>query len=263
MGFFRAALCLVTAVGASTLVLQADAAPAEVGLAEVVARVKPSVVAVGTYQKNRSPPFVFRGTGFVVGDGTLIATAAHVVAETLSTENRETMMILMQAAGTLGAQGREAKSIAVDKTHDVALLRIGGNPLPIVELGDADAVRDGQSVAFTGFPIGTALGFYPATHRGIVAAHTPVVLPSANAARLDSRVIHGLKEGPFVLFQLDATAFPGHSGSPLYDAATGEVVGIVNMGAVKGMKDSAIGQPSGLSFAVPIQHLRELMRTVR
>ena len=55
-------------------------------LPEALARVKPSVVAVGTFQKMRNPRFIFRGTGFAVDDGTLIATAAHVVPEALQTE---------------------------------------------------------------------------------------------------------------------------------------------------------------------------------
>ena len=88
-------------------------------------------------------------------------------------------------------------------------------------------------------------------------------MPAPNASSLDGRVIQGIKASPFVLFQLDATTFPGHSGSPLYDGASGEVVGIVNMGFLKGTKDTAVGQPSGISFAVPISHLQELIRSVR
>jgi len=243
--------------------LLAGGARAEADLSEVIARVKPSIVAIGTFQKTRSPPFLFRGTGFVVGDGTLIATAAHVVAEALQTDNRETMMILASVPGSRDPQGREAKAIAVDKVHDVALLRITGTPLATLTIGNSDAVRDGSSVAFTGFPLGTALGFYPVTHRGIVASHAPVALPAPNAANLDGRVIQGIKANPFLLFQLDATTFPGHSGSPLYNGASGEVVGIVNMGFLKGTKDTAVGQPSGISFAVPISHLQELIGSVR
>src|SRR6185312_6228126 len=115
---------------------------------------------------------------------------------------------------------------------------------------NSETVPDGLSVAFTGFPIGTALGFYPVTHRGIVASHAPVALPAPNASSLDGRVIQGSKSNPFVLFQLDATTYPGHSGSPLYDGTSGEVVGIVNLGFLKGPKDTAVGQPSGISFAV-------------
>jgi serine protease Do len=262
--FLRVASRFLAVVAcASTLVLSAGPARAEQSLAVTIARLKPGIVAVGTFQKTRSPPFLFRGTGFAVADGTLIATAAHVVAESMQSENRETMMVLVQVAGAKEPQGREATAIAVDKIHDVALLRITGTPVPTLSLGASDMVRDGQLVAFTGFPLGTALGFYPTTHRGIVAAQVPAVIPSANAGRLDARVIQGIKAGSFVLYQLDATAFPGHSGSPLYDGASGDVVGIVNMGFVKGTKDAAVGQPSGISFAVPVQYLRDLIGNTR
>jgi serine protease Do len=202
--------------------LGGNVAPAQTGRADAVARLKPAVVAVGTFQKTRSPPFVFRGTGFAVDDGTLIATAAHVVVDKLRAEDRETMMVLVQVPGKREPHGREAKAIAVDRAHDLALLRITGAPLPTVTFGNSDAVRDGQSIAFTGFPLGTALGFHPVTHRGIIASSTPIAMPGANAARLDARVIQGLKAGPFVLFQLDATAYPGHSGARSTTAIPGK-----------------------------------------
>jgi S1-C subfamily serine protease len=251
-------LARATLVLASVLAIPS----AQGGLTDAIERVKPSVVVVGTFQKTRSPPFVFRATGFAVGDGTLVGTAAHAVPDTLQTEPPETMMVLVGVPGAREPQAREAKTVAVDRVHDVALLRIGGAPLPVATLGDSSAVRDGLVVAFTGFPIGNALGFYPVTHRGIVSSRPPIALPSSTARQLDSRVIRGVKAGPFTLFQLDATAYPGHSGSPLYDAETGEVIGVVNM-AVKATKDAAIGQATGISFAVPIQYLQELMRGSR
>lgn len=237
--------------------------PLRAGLPEAVERIKPSVVAVGTYVKTRSPPFVFRGTGFAVEDGTLIATNAHVVPETLQTESQETMMVLVPVPGGRTGQAREAKAIAVDKEHDLALLRISGARVPAVTLGDSAAVRDGQSIAFTGFPLGNALGFNPVTHRGIVASQPPIAIPGPTAQQLDPRIVRSLKSGPFTLFQLDATAYPGHSGSPLYDPDSGEVIGVVNMTLVKGIKDAAVGQPSGISVAVPVQFLQELIRRSR
>jgi len=233
------------------------------GLPEAIERVKPAIVAVGTFQKMRSPAFVFRGTGFAVDDGTLVATNAHVLPAALQPANGETMMVLVHVPGAKAPQPREAKVIATDKEHDLALLRISGAPLPAVTFGNSESVRDGQSIALTGFPIGNALGFYPVTHRGIIAALTPIAIPAATASGLDARVVRSLKSGPFVLFQLDATVYPGHSGSPLYDAETGEVIGIVNMGMLKGMKDTAVGQPSGISFAVPARYLQELLRAPR
>ncbi len=44
---------------------------------------------------------------------------------------------------------------------------------------------------------------------------------------------------------------------------SGEVIGIVNMVFVKGTKEAALSQPSGISFAVPSRHLRELLGSIR
>ena len=256
----RSLACVATALLVLSL---AGIVPVQAGLPEALARIKPSVVAVGTFQKMRSPSFVFRGTGFAVGDGTLIATNAHVLPATLQSEPPETIVVLVHMPGAVEPQPREAKAIVFDREHDLVLLRMSGAPLPPVGFGDSGAARDGQSIAFTGFPIGNSLGFYPVTHRGVIASLTPIAIPSATANRLDARIVRGLKSGPFMLFQLDATAYPGHSGSPLYDAETGEVIGIVNMGMLKGTKDAAVGQPSGISFAVPAQFLQEMLRALR
>jgi S1-C subfamily serine protease len=55
-------------------------------LPDTIAKVKSSVVAIGTFQKTRRPPSVFRGTGFVIGDGLYVATNAHVLPEKLDQE---------------------------------------------------------------------------------------------------------------------------------------------------------------------------------
>ena len=55
--------------------------PASAELADVVAAVRPSVVAVGLYSALTSPRFTFRGTGFVVGDGLTLVTNAHVLPD--------------------------------------------------------------------------------------------------------------------------------------------------------------------------------------
>jgi S1-C subfamily serine protease len=123
-------------------------------------------------------------------------------------------------------------------------------------------VKDGTEIALTGFPIGNAFGFHPVTHRGIVSSQPPIALASPNAKALDSRVILGVKAGAYVVFQLDATAYPGHSGSPVYDVNTGDVIGVLNI-TLKATKDAAVGYATGISFAVPIQYVQELMRGLR
>src|SRR6266567_2861518 len=168
------------ALGTLLLCVLATTAVAETALA-TIERVKSSIVAIGTYQRTRSPSFQFRATGFAVGDGTLIATNAHALPVTLDAEHRETLAIAIPGPGR-EPQIREARQVGADVGSDLALLRIGGQALPTLRVGDSDSVREGQSIFFTGFPIGSVLGFFPATHRGMVAAITPIAIPPPSAA---------------------------------------------------------------------------------
>jgi len=122
-------------------------------------------------------------------------------------------------------------------------------------------VREGQDVLITGFPLGAVLGATPVTHRGMISAITPIAIPQARAAELDPAVIRRLSSGSFTVFQLDATAYPGNSGSPLYDPVTGDVFGIVNMVFVKRTKESVLTQPSGITYAIPASHLKAIIDT--
>ena len=67
---------------------------------------------------------------------------------------------------------------------------------------------------------------------------------------------------PFDIFQLDAVAYPGSSGSPLYDITSGQVIGIVNMTVARETRESALAQPTGIAFAIPTKHLRELLASL-
>ena len=103
----------------------------------------------------------------------------------------------------------------------------------------------------------------PAVHRGIISAITQIAIPGATASQLNAKVIKRLKSGSFQVYQLDGTAYPGNSGGPLFEMEKGEVIGIINMVFVKGTKESVLTHPSGISFAVPVQHLQELLNDVR
>jgi S1-C subfamily serine protease len=126
-------------------------------------------------------------------------------------------------------------------------------------LAPGGRAREGQAVAFMGFPLGGALGFSTVTHRGIISAITAIALPPPSASGLNERAIRQLRERPFDVYQLDATAYPGNSGGPLLDTATGEVLGIVNMVFVKGSKETALNQPSGITYAIPSAFIQELL----
>ncbi len=225
-------------------------------LADTIERIRPSIVGVGTYQKTRSPAAQLLGSGFVIGDGHYVATNLHVVNMKLDRVHKEHLAVFVGRGA--GASVRRAGRIAVDQRHDLAILRISGSPLPAMALGDASQVREGGLYAFTGFPIGAVLGLYPVTHRGIVSAITPIITPLNNAGQLNSELIRQLRT-PFNVFQLDATAYPGNSGSPLYDPETGRVIGIINSVLVKGKKESVLSEPSGISYAIPAIYLKDLI----
>ncbi len=224
-------------------------------LPETIVRVKPSIVGVGTMQRTRRPPGRFVGTGFVVGDGRHVVTNAHVVPETLATEKREFLAVLV---GGPRPEVRRARKVAADRVHDLALLAIDGKPLPALRIGDSARVREGELYAFTGFPIGMVLGMRPVTHRGIVSAITPIAIPQRRGRDLDPKLIRRLRN-PYLVFQLDATAYPGNSGSPLYDPASGAVVGVVNSVFVKESKEHVLDRPSGISYAIPATYVRALL----
>ena len=252
---FSLARRLVVTLAVLVMMLPALALPA---LPDLIERVKPSVVAVGTFDRTRSPAFILRGTGFVLGNGNLVATNAHVIPESLNASGSEAIVIRLTSSSGEVLQ-RVSRVAGSDKSHDLALLRIEGVPLQAIPLHNG-VVREGQSVVFMGFPIGTVLGLSTVTHRGIISAITPVALPGASAQQLNEKVIKRLKSGTFNVYQLDGTAYPGNSGGPLLDADTGEVIGVINMVFVKGTKESVLSQPSGITFAIPVLHLQELLQ---
>jgi len=246
-------------VGAAFPALFATAIAAE---PDVIQRIKGSVVAVGTFEKSRNPAFNFHGTGFVVADGSVIATNAHVLPQILDGERRESLAIALPGATPASPSPvRLAKILVLDDEHDLALIRIEGARLSPLTLGDSGRVREGQECLFTGFPIGAVLGLFPATHRAMISAVTPISIPRPNANDLNARAIKQLSTSPYPILQLDATAYPGNSGSPLYDSATGEVIGIINMVFVKGTRESALSQPSGIAYAIPVQPLKNLLQS--
>jgi S1-C subfamily serine protease len=227
-------------------------------ITRTIETVKQSVVGVGTFKKTRSPAVSFVGTGFAVEDGLSVITNMHVIPELIDANNMETLGIVTGSGDAV--EFRPAKIIATDSEHDLAVLAITGQPLAALKLGDSSSVMEGQSFAFTGFPLGMVLGMNRVTHRAMLSAITPVVMPALNSHKLDAKMITQLKKSSFSIFQLDGTAYPGNSGSPLYDPESGTVYGVINMVLVKGLKETAITQPSGISYAIPVNFVRELLK---
>lgn len=232
-------------------------------LADTIETISPSVVGVGAAYPARvptggKPPRRLVGSGFVVNvDGeSYVVTNAHVLPSDLDVDGQERYAIFVGRGNS--AQQRFASLVASDPLHDLALLSFDGASLPAMRLANEAKVRPGDRVAFTGFPIGGVLGLYPATHEGIVAAITPVARTADNDRQLSAVQLRRMRD-PFDVYQLDAIAYPGNSGSAVYLAETGEVIGVMNSVFVKESRENLLSRPSGIAYVIPVVHLIELL----
>lgn len=158
------------------------------------------------------------GTGFIV-DGGFVITNRHVVSDA-----RASYTVIDR-----NEQEYTVSNIYRDPSNDLAILQIEGNDLPVLQLGDSDQIRVGESV----IAIGTALGEFRHT------VTTGVI--SGLGRGIEATDGYGFESLDGVI-QTDAAINPGNSGGPLLNA-NGEVIG-VNVAV------SAVGQNIG--FAIPI-----------
>lgn len=246
------------------LLMAAVSLLARADLADTIARVKPAIALMGTFKATDNPRFALRGTGFVAGQGgasksNLVVTNAHVVNQPDGGDLDAQWVVQLRVG--VDWQVRAARVLEVDAVHDLALLQFEGAPVAAFKVVDSARVREGDALAFMGFPIGGALGFSPVTHRASVSSIAPAAMPTPQARQLNTQAIRALRgDQLFDIFQLDATAYPGNSGGPLFDPETGDVLGVVNMVLLKSTREAALAQPSGISYAIPSRFVLELLQ---
>lgn len=231
--------------------------PARADVADTLESIKPGIVGVGSFHPTRSPRANLRGTGFVVDDGRYVVSSAHIFTGQLDSEKNETWAVLTGRDRQMTV--RNARIVLRDTARDLILLRFEGEPLPALKLAQSDVVREGWQLYFTGYPIGSILGLNPSTHRAGLAAVVPIYTPVPAAFQLNPRVLKQAR-AQYEIYELDAIAYPGNSGSPVWHPETGEVVGVVNSVFVKGTKETALTAPSGISYAIPVKWVRDLLR---
>ena len=158
------------------------------------------------------------GSGFVVRKGQ-IATNHHVIVGIKSGR--------VKRVGATKEYAIEAIQ-AVDKEHDLAIVKVTGVDAPALPLGDSDTVKVGESVYVAGNP----KGLEGTISNGIISA-----------IRTEGNLAVGK------VIQITAPISPGSSGGPVLNDK-GKVVGI----SVATRRD---GQ--NLNFAIPVNYLKELM----
>jgi serine protease Do len=233
-------------------------------LPRIVRESKGSVLAVGTFAPLRNPQFRFAGTGFVIGDGMTVVTNAHVVPQTLDVPGKEVVAVARaKGGGGTDIEAFPAEVLKIDRGDDLAVLKFKTEiALPALKLATPARIEEGTGIAMIGYPLGVTLGLIPAVHRGVISALAPLSTPKSNSQQVDARTIRRMRnDAENTIYQLDAVAYPGNSGSPLLSTTTGEVVGIINAGLVKGTREAAATNPTGISYAVPVDALHRLLGT--
>lgn len=241
------------------LVLMLLPNPGFASLPDTIDNIRDAVVGIGTYDRLASPRAQIAGTGFVIAPN-LVATNAHVVDrdDPLNDPLKEHQLVVL-VGHARQAKAIPAELVANDVRHDLAILRVKDIRFDNIMQLSTRKVREGELYAFTGFPIGAVLGLHPVTHRGIISAISPIVIPARTAKDLNAAQLAQMRN-PYQIYQLDATAYPGNSGSPLYHPDTGEVVAVINKVLVKTTREAVLKDPSAITYAIPVEHLIKLMK---
>ncbi len=178
-------------------------------------KISPAIVFVRTNKGS--------GSGMIIENNGLILTNAHVISgvnvATITLQNK---------------QSYEATVVGRNENVDIALLKISGSDLPIVDLGNSDSMKQGEEIFALGFPY----GFTDETTitKGILSARQ----------NLDGTQF----------LQVDLQILPGNSGGAIVDKI-GKVVGMSTL-----LIDRAnIGEY--LKFALPINLIKQNLASLK
>ncbi|HXI03683.1 MAG TPA: Do family serine endopeptidase [Candidatus Saccharimonadales bacterium] len=164
------------------------------------------------------------GSGFIISEDGYILTNYHVIEDA----DRVNVQLL--------GDSREynAEIVGTDPDTDLALVKItADHPLPVIPLGESDALRVGDWV----LAIGNPLAYEHTVTVGVVSAKGRKLWAMNRDSSLDNFI------------QTDAAINRGNSGGPLLNVH-GEAIGINSAISVAGQ---------GISFAIPIDMAKQVV----
>lgn len=169
------------------------------------------------------------GTGFIITNDGLILTNKHVA------ESGSSLSVL-----TADGKQYDAKTVALDPTNDLAILKIEASGLPVVDLGDSNDLKIGQNV----IAIGNALGQLQNTvTTGVISARERQITAGDGSS----------SEQLSNLLQTDAAINQGNSGGPLVNLS-GQVIGI---------NTAVAGNAQNIGFAIPINQAKQALESYK
>ena len=221
--FWTGAICLLITAGCS------HARYADDTFVGSAAALRPSVVLltmdVPANKKGESPDSEY-ATGTIIASG---AWGSDVLTVEHALENawnlRATVNNKVKSA---------ARVVAKDADLDVALLRIPQKHLPAAQLGQAQDAQPGRMIGLVGYPIPDQFD-----DEGLGLA------TSLNSGRVSS-----LRQDAI---EVTVPIVPGESGSPVFLADNGEIIGIA---------ESRFDEERSIGFALPIDDAKKFLHRV-
>ncbi|MFO7891217.1 MAG: trypsin-like peptidase domain-containing protein [bacterium] len=175
------------------------------------------------------------GSGFLISSDGYILTNEHVVHEA-------TEIVVTMTDGTKF----EAELVGSDQKYDVALLKIDGENLPYISLGNSDDIIIGEWVIALGNPFGLF----------DVSAKPSATVGVVSAADMDFQGEYAIQGRSYTdMIQTDASINGGNSGGPLVNSL-GECIGI-NTFIFSGSQYEKTS--IGIGFAIPVNRAKEIL----
>ena len=202
------------------------AAPAEI-TPDLVRMVKKATVLLHVTDAQDQ---VAEGSGFfAIGQG-IIVTNAHVVGMLYPHSKAPSKIDVVLHSGTDKETTLPGTLLGVDRTNDIAVLKVEGNLPPPLLFGSTDDLVETQKVYIFGFPFGVELG------KNITVSESSVSSLRTNAA------------GELTQIQVNGGMQPGNSGGPVVNSQ-GLVIGV----------SVAVIRNTQINFAIPGQIVRSLL----
>jgi serine protease Do len=175
------------------------------------------------------------GSGYIISSDGYIVTNDHVAG------NATKITITLTDGRSF-----DAKLIGTDRASDIALLKIDGDNLPSVTLGNSDSVIIGEWAIALGNPFGLfELNDKPTVTVGVISA------AGMNLDAINDRYYMNM-------IQTDAAINGGNSGGPLVNSI-GEVIGMNTLIFTAGGNTGSIG----LGFAIPINKVKKIVEELK
>lgn len=172
-----------------------------------------------------------------LGSGVILSSDGYIVTNNHVIDGAERLEVTLNDNSIYNA-----KVVGTDPSTDVALLKIEAENLPVIPVGDSDALKVGEWVLAVGNPF----GFTSTVTTGIVSAK----------ARSVGSAAMGRPMGIESYIQTDAAVNPGNSGGALVNI-NGELVGINT--AIY----SQTGNYVGYSFAIPSSIVTKIVTDIK